>query len=100
MLMARLITLIVNGKLIEMDNFVQGFIERIVSGILSALEGVSDVKYVNVSIEGDDTEIEVNDTRLLINPFVCKIIRNTIMGMVRSLKGVNEIVTMNISISK
>jgi hypothetical protein len=68
--------------------------------MLSALEGVSEAEHVNVSIGGDDIEINVNNKRLLIKPFVCKIIRNTIMGIVKSLNGVTDIGTINISISK
>jgi hypothetical protein len=90
----------VNGKLIEIDDFVQRFIEHTVRGMLSALEGVSEAEHVNVSIGGDDIEINVNNKRLLIKPFVCKIIRNTIMGIVKSLNGVTDIGTINISISK
>jgi len=94
------VSLSVNDVPIELDYFVQDFIDRSISGMLSALEGTGEVKTLHISTEGDEVTINLNNTTVPINPFVNKIIRNTIFGMVSSLKGVSEINRINISIKK
>jgi hypothetical protein len=95
--MTRQISLLVNDQPIELDYFVQGFIDHTIGGILAGLEGVGEVRSVAVSVEGDEVTINLNNAVLPINPFASKIIRNTIVGMVSSLKGVGEINRVNIT---
>lgn len=96
----RQISLSVNDVPIEIDYFVQGFIDHIMGGILVSLEGTEEIKTLDVSIEGDEVRINLNGAVVPINPFVNKIIRNTVAGMVSSLKGVSEINSMRISIRR
>jgi len=98
--MTRAISLSVNNMPIELDYFVQGFIDHTVSGMISALEGVGEIKILDISVEGDKVTINLNDAMVPINPFVNKIIRNTVVAMVSSLKGVSEMNRMNISIRR
>lgn len=42
--------LTVNGKKIELNDFVQGFIGRAIIGMLASLRGVSDIQTVNLEI--------------------------------------------------
>jgi len=98
--MTRAISLSVNNMPIELDYFVQGFIDHTVSGMISALEGVGEIKILDISVEGDKVTINLNDAMVPVNPFVNKIIRNTIVGMVSSLKGVSAMNRMNISIRR
>jgi len=91
---------LVNDMSIEIDYFVQGFIDHTISGILAALEGTGEIKSLVLSIQGDKVTINLNNALVPINPFVDKIIRSTIAGMVSSLKGVKEINKMNISIGR
>ena len=98
--MTREVSLLVNNQPIELDYFVQGFIDHTTSGILAGLEGVGKIESADVSIEGDEVTINVNNTLIPINPFVNKIIRHTILGMVSSLKGVGEIKRAKITIKK
>ena len=98
--MTRAISLSVNIMPIELDYFVQGFIDHTVSGMISALEGVGEIKILDISVEGDKVTINLNDAMVPINPFVNKIIRNTVVAMVSSLKGVSEMNRMNISIRR
>ena len=97
---SRQVSLSVNDAPIEIDYFVQGFIDHTVGGILAALEGTGEIESLALSIEGDKVTINLNDAMVPINPFVNKIIRNTIVGMVSSLKGVSEVNRMNISIRR
>ncbi len=97
---SRQISLSVNDVPIELDYFVEGFIDHVLSGILATLEGTGEIGELDVSIEGDKVTINLNNAVVPINPFVNLIIRNTIVGMVSSLKGVSEINRMNISIRR
>ena len=86
--MTRAVGLLVNDVPIELDYFVQGFIGHTVSGMISALEGVREIKLLNISVEGDKVVINLNDAMVPINPFANKIIKNTTLGIASSLKGV------------
>ena len=88
----------VNDAPIEMDYFVQGFIDHVISGMLNALRGTCRIKNLNLSLEGDTVNIDLNGSTVPVNDFVNKIIRNTVLGMVTSLKGVKEVNKLNIEI--
>jgi len=98
--MTRQISLSVNDQPIELDYFVQSFTDHTIYGILASLEGTGEIHEVEISIEGDNLTINLNNTLLPTNPFVTKIIRNTIVGMVSSLKGVGEIDRVSIIIKR
>ena len=92
------VNLHVNDAPIEMDYFVQGFIDHVISGMLNALKGTCRIKNLDLSLEGDTVNIDLNGSTVPINDFVNKIIRNTVLGMVTSLKGVKEVNKLNIEI--
>ena len=98
--MTRQVSLSVNDIPIELDYFVQGFIDHTMGGILLALEGTGEIGSLDVVIEGDKVRLDLNNAEVPVNPFVTKIIRNTVTGMVSSLKGVSEINKVNISIRR
>lgn len=98
--MTRQISLLVNNQPIDLDYFVQGFIDHTVTGMLEALENTGEIKGLKMSILGEEVTIKLNDSSVPVNPFVNRIIKNTIAGMVSSLKGVNEVNQVNISIEK
>jgi len=98
--MTRQVNLSVNGIPIQLDYFVQGFIDHTISGMMAALEGTGEIETLDISIKGDAVEVNLNRAPVPVNPFVTKILRNTIAGMVSSLKGVGEINSMNISIKR
>lgn len=94
------VSLYVNDALIEIDYFVQGFIDHVISGILTALRGTCRIKNLALLIEEDAVNIDLNGSAVPINEFVNRIIRNTVVGMVTSLKGVREVTKMRIVISR
>ena len=101
--MTKEINLSVNDKSVEMDYFVQGFIDHATRGALAGLEGVGEfesIQNAHVSVAGDKVAIDVNNKSIPANPFVSKIVRNTVVGMVSSLKGVGEIKKVNIVIKR
>ncbi len=98
--MSRRIALSVNNKLIELDYFVQGFIDHTTGGIIEALEGTGKIKTLHISIEANEVKITLNNAIVPVNTFVSKIIKNTIFGMVSSLKGVDKINQLDIDIDR
>lgn len=98
--MTKSVILIVNEKPVEIDYFVQGFIDHTVRGMVLALEGVIEAEHIGIILKGEDTEISVDNNQLQINPFVSRITSNTIRGMVKSLKGVSDAEAIKISLSK
>jgi hypothetical protein len=94
------VNLYVNEAPIEIDYFVQGFIDHVISGMLSALRGTCRIKNLDFSVEGNAVNIDLNGSMVPINEFVNKIIRNTVLGMVTSLKGVGEVKKLKIEISR
>ena len=86
--MTRRIGLSVNDETIEMDYFVQGFLDHTVVGMVSSLEGVGDIDEAAISVEGENTAVWVNGKPLTLNDFAATIVATTVRGMVSALKGV------------
>lgn len=99
-MVSRQVSLSVNDVPIELDYFVQGFIDHVMGGMLAALKETGEIKSLDVSILGDTVTINLNNAVVPINPFVNRITRNTVVGMVSSLKGVSSIDRMNISVRR
>jgi hypothetical protein len=97
---SRQVTLSVNDAPITLDDFIQGYIDHVVGGILSSLKGTGEIQGVDLSIEGDQVSIALNNAAVPINPFVTRIIRNTMVGVVSSLRGVGMIERMQVSIRR
>ena len=98
--MTRQVSLSLNDQPVELDYFVQGFIDHTIGGMLATLKGTGEIKDLDISIEGDEITINLNSAAVPTNPFVSKIITNTIMGMVSSLKGAGEIRSVKITIER
>ena len=94
------VILSVNDANITLDNFVQGYIDHVVGGILASLKGTGEIKSVDLAITGDQVSIVLNTAAVPLNPFVTRIIRNTMVGMISSLQGVSKIERMQVSINR
>jgi hypothetical protein len=94
------VSLAVNDTAIDLDDFVQRFIDHVVGGILATLKGTGEINNVDILIVEDKVTINLNNKMVPINPFVSEITRNVITGMVSSLKGVRETNRINISIRR
>lgn len=100
MYMTRQINLSVDDTPIEMDYFVQSFIDHTVFGMVSSLEGIYDISDIEIKINGNDATISVNNNSLPLKDFVAAIISSTVRGMVSSLKGVEKAETIQIGIQR
>jgi hypothetical protein len=99
-LTSRELTLSVNGADIQLDYFVQGFIDHVVSGILAALEETGPIKRLELTISGEKVSVNLNGAEVPLNFFVNKVIRNTITGIVTSLKGIDRVDELKLNIAK
>jgi hypothetical protein len=97
---SRQVGLSVNDAPIELDYFVQGFIDHVMGGMVAALRGTGEIQSLDVSILGEKVTINLNNAVVPINPFVNRITKNTIVGMVSSLKGVGNIDRINLSLRR
>lgn len=97
---SREIRLTINDAPVELDHFVQGYIDHVVGGILASLKGTGKIKDVDLAIEGDHVSIVLNNAAVPLNPFATRIIRATLVGMVSSLKGLGTIERMRVGIKR
>jgi hypothetical protein len=93
------VKLSVNYIPVEIDEFVQRFIESVIKGILDSLKGHGGEHNINLFIDDDTVEITVENDTLQLNPFVTNFVKNTVIGMVSSLKDVKQIEKLEINIS-
>lgn len=98
--MTKRISLSVNGSPVELDYFVEGFIDHTAGGIISALEGTGEIKVLDIAIEGDKVTVNLNNAVVSLKPFAGKIIKSTVEGMVSSLKKVSKINRVDINIRR
>lgn len=98
--MTRQVSLSVNDNPVEMDYFVQSFIDHTVYGMVSSLEGVDGVNEIEIKIKGNDAAITINNSPVALNAFVSSIINSTVRGMVSSLKGVEKAEKIRIGIKR
>ncbi|MFW6147020.1 MAG: hypothetical protein ACOC6B_01345 [Thermodesulfobacteriota bacterium] len=98
--MTRQISLSVDDSPIEMDYFVQSFIDHTVFGMVSSLEGVHDISEIDAQINGNDAAVSINNRPVPLNDFAAAILSSTVRGMVSSLKGVGKAERIRIGVQR
>ena len=96
----RNVRLSVDDANIELDYFVQGFIDHTVGGIIAGLEGTGEIRNLDIAVEKDSVSITLNGSDVPLKDFPRQIVSNTITGMVSSLKGVTNAEKVSISITR
>lgn len=89
--MTRKLTLWVNSSPVEIDYFVQNFLDHTVTGMVSSLEGVMEIRELDISVQEGQTSILLNGVSLPINDFVNELFRNTLSGLVSTLNGISDV---------
>jgi len=97
---ARQVMLSINDTPIALNDFVQGYIDHVVSAILTSLRGTAEIRGIDLSIDGDRVSVLLNNETVPLNPFASRIILGTMLGMVSSLKGVSTVERMRVNIKK
>ena len=99
--MTRQISLSVNDVPVELDYFVQEYLDHVVGGIVGSLKDTGEIETLELSIDNEgQVAINLNGTDVPLKYFPNDIIRSTILGMVSPLKGVGEVDRLEINISR
>ena len=100
--MTRQISLSVNDVPINLDYFVQEYIDHVVGGIVASLHDTGEPESLNLSIDNEgQVTINLNGADVPLKYFPNDIIRSTVLGMVSTLKGVSgEVDRLEITIGR
>lgn len=105
----------VNEINIEINDFVKKYLKNTLIGMISALNtdyNIKDIENAQIDISKIDPKdmrrtriaLQINETPIGINEFVCEILKESIYGMIKALKtkefGVEEIENIEIKINK
>jgi hypothetical protein len=98
--MTRNISLNVDDCPIEMDYFVQGFVDHTVYGMISSLGETGEINLIEIILDGDSIVISVNSYLLPLNDFAASIITSTLRGIVSALKGVESMKKIHVVVRR
>ncbi|MFC1970389.1 hypothetical protein ACFLV0_00380 [Chloroflexota bacterium] len=99
--MTKQITLSVNNVPINLDYFVQEYIDHVVGGIVASLNDTREIENLELFIDNEgQVTINLNNADVSLKYFPNEIIKSTIMGMVTKLKGVSEADRLELTISR
>jgi len=88
----------VNNLAVDLNPFVEEFLTRIVTGVVSSLKGAEDIQSLKLHIEPGEVSIIVNGDELSLTPFPKDIIASTVTGLVSSLKGIDKIKSLRVDV--
>ncbi len=92
--MTRQVSLSVNNVPIDLDYFVESYIDHVVGGIVASLNDTGEIKTLELSIDNEgQVAISLNKEDVPLKYFPIEIIKSTIEGMVLPLKGVDSVTT-------
>ena len=99
--MTRQVSLSVNDVPINLECFIEEYLDHVIGGILGSLKDTEEIKSLALSINNEgQVTINLNDADVPIKYFPTEIIKSTILGMVSTLKGVDEIDRLDITIKR
>lgn len=100
--MTRRIGLSVNDVPINLDYFVESYIDHVIGGILASLKDTEEWESLELAIDNEgQVTISLDNTDVPLKYFPVEIIRSTVLGMVSILKGVEgEVNRLEITISR
>ena len=99
--MTRRISLSVNDVPINLDYFVESYIDHVVGGIMASLKDTGEVENLELAIDNEgQVTINLNNADVPLKYFPVEIIRSTVLGMITPLKGVDgEVNHLEITVS-
>jgi hypothetical protein len=87
--MTREVTLTVNDVPIQLDYFVEEYVDHVVAGIVGSLRGTGEIRDLELTVAGENAvRVRLNGEDVSLKPFPVLIIRQTLAGLVKPLKGV------------
>ncbi len=100
--MTRQVSLSVNDMPINLDYFVENYLDHVAGGIISSLRDTDEIKTLELTLDNEgQVTITLNGAEVLLKYFPVKIIKSTIMGIVTPLKGVDSVINkLEVSITR
>ena len=87
--MTRRVSLSVNDMPIDLDYFVENYLDHVAGGIISSLKDTGEIQNLELTIDNEgQVTITLNGADVPLKYFPIEIIKSTIEGMVAPLKGV------------
>ena len=87
--MTRRVSLTVNDMSIDIDYFVENYLDHVVGGIISSLKDTGEMRNLELAIDNEEqVTITLNGADVPLKYFPIEIIKSTVEGMVAPLKGV------------
>jgi hypothetical protein len=89
----RRVSLAVNNIPINLDYFVESYIDHVVGGIIASLQDTGEIESLELTVDNDgQVSIMLNNADVSLKYFPMEIIKGTLEGMVATLKGVDRVV--------
>lgn len=89
--MTRQVSLSVNNMPVNLDYFVENYIEHVAGGIISSLRDTGDISTLELNVDNDgQVTITLNGADVPLKYFPVTLIKSTVEGMVAPLKGVDS----------
>ena len=100
--MTRQVKLSVNDMPIDLDYFVENYIDHVVGGIVSSLKDTGEIQTLELGIDNEgQLMINLNGADIPLKYFPVEIIKSTMAGIVAPLRGVDSAVNkLEISITR
>lgn len=90
--MTKQVSLSVNNIPINLDYFVESYVDHVVGGIIGSLSDTGEIEILELSIDNEgQVKINLNNADIPLKYFPIEIIKSTIEGMVMPLKGVDGV---------
>lgn len=92
--MTRSVSLSVNNLPINLDYFVEGYIDHVIGGIVASLKDTGEINTLELTIDSDgQVTLKLNGNDVPLTYFPMEIIKGTLEGMVVTLKGVDRVLS-------
>ena len=90
--------LLVNGKPIDINPFVEEFLARTTVAAAASLKGAENIRSLEIHQRKGTVELTVNGKEIPLTPFPNDVISRMLTGIVSSLKGVGDIESIDVNV--
>jgi len=98
----RQVSLSVNDMSIDIDYFVENYLDHVLGGIISSLKDTGEIQNLELAINNEgEVTITLNGADVPLKYFPIEIIKSTVEGIVAPLKGVEgPVKTLKLNIER
>jgi hypothetical protein len=88
------VSLFVNNVPIDLDYFVESYIDHVVGGIIASLRDTGQIETLELNVDNEgQVKITLNNAAVPLKYFPVEIIKSTLEGMITPLKGVDRVLS-------